>query len=111
MEYRRTLCGSENWKARPLPFLPNHEADHILERSEGTDGRAVDATEENGEDHDHDESGRAETRCVHELQQRGNELQVQQSPGDGWCNDVPEINKQERDQREEQDRHAHSKQF
>ena len=95
----------------PLPFLPNREADHILECSEGTDGRAVDATEENGEDHDHDESGRAESRCVHELQQRGNELQVQQSPGDGWCNDVPEIKKQKRDQREEQNRHAHAKRF
>lgn len=56
----------------PLPFLPKREADHILECSEATDGRAVDATEENAEDHDHDESGRAKGCCVRKLQQCGN---------------------------------------
>ena len=94
-----------------LPFLPGHEADHILECSEGTEGRAVDATEENGEDDDDDKPGRTESRCIHVLQQRGNELQVQQSPGDGWCNEVPEIKKHQRDQRKEHNRHADAKRF
>ena len=54
-------------KGVPFTFLPSHKADHILERSQRTDGRTVDAAEKNGEDHDHDESGRAESRCVREL--------------------------------------------
>ena len=95
----------------PLPFLPSYEADHILECSKGANRRTVDATEKNGKNHDNDESRRAESRCVHELQQRGDELQVQQSPGNRWCKDIPEIKKQKRGQRKEQNRHAHAKRF
>lgn len=111
MEYLQDIVRLGELENTALPFLPGHEADHILECSEGTESRAVDATEENGEDDDDDKPGRTQFRCIHVLQQRGNELQEQHSPGDGWCNDIPEINKQQRDQRKERNRHADAKCF
>ena len=93
----------------PSPFFSSDEADYILECSEGTEGRTVDASEENGEGDNDDASGRTEGRGTHKLQQRGNELQIQHSPGDGWGNHVTEIEKQNRDQRKKHNRHAHAK--
>ena len=90
MEYLRAVCGSEKRKPRRFRFSPGYKTDHVLQCSEGAKGRAVDSAKEQGEHDNHDKSGRPEGRRMHVLQQRRDKLQVQQTSGDGWRDQVAE---------------------